>query len=438
MSGLAQNLVQKGMAVTGSEAIPGMDWAGLRGLGVRVHAEPVSRPIHGRTRLLVHGPEVDRYHPARLGALRRGVAQATPAAWLSDQMRGRIGLVVAGGREASLAAAMTGFVLSRAGLDPSVLLGTSCPQLGGWSREGAGPHLIAEWSGDPSEYATIQPPLALLLNVGSDPWVDLDRWSATLRASLRALPDGSDVLALGHPSLLDCRPGMEGVPGRFEWISLQPGADWWGTDLREEGGRFRFRVFQRGRYVTEVRLRVPGRRAVVGALATVAVCERLGVPSAVVRRGLEEFSGLARDFEPRGTFRGVTLVDDEADDAVSVREALAQARRAFGSRRLWAVYAAPGRDEPRRYVSAFSTADQVLIADRSTAEVEDQRSTRSWVQSLTEAGVKTRRASSLVEAISVLDRHLEPGDVLLTLGAGDVGTIADAFIRRLPRDRQGG
>lgn len=442
MPGLAQSLVQKGMAVTGSEAFPGGDRAGLRGVGVRVATEPVVRALTPGTRLLVHGPEVGREHPVRLAALRRGVRQATPAGWLGAQMRGRTGVAVAGGREAGLAAAMTGFVLTRAGLDPTVLLGTAAPQLGGWARAGIGPHLIAEWGGGAEGYATFRPPIALLMNVGSDPWVDLDRWAEALRASLRALPADSDVLALGHPSLLDLRPGSHGVPARFEWVSLQRGGDWWGTDLREDSGRFRFRAFHRGRYVNEVRLRVNGRRGVVAALGAVALCERLGVSAAAVRQGLEEFSGLSRDFEHRGSYRGVTLVDDAGDEPADVREALAQARRTFGGRRLWAVYAAPGPGcEPRRYVSALAAADLVVITERGPGGNPGAGAgghSRVWAQCLTDAGVKARRAASLVEATSDLDRHLEPGDVLLTLGAGDVGTIADALLRRLPRDRPDG
>jgi len=441
MPGLAQSLVQMGMAVTGSESIPGGDRAGLRGVGVRVESEPVVRAFTARTRLLVHSPEVSREHPLRLGALRRGVRQATPAGWLGGQMQGRIGVAVAGGRVGSLAAAMTGFVLSRAGLDPTVLLGTAAPQLGGWARQGAGPHVVAEWGGDPEGYSTFRPPIALLMNVGSDPRVDLDGWVGALHSSLRALPDDCDVLALGHPSLIDLVPGSGGIPERLQWISLQRGGAWWGTDLREDSGRFRFRAFHKGRYVIEVRLRVLGLRGVIAALAAVAVCERLGVSAAAVRQGLEEFSGLARDFETRGNFRGVTLIDDEGEEPSDVRETLTQARRTFGGRRLWAVYAAPGSGEPRRYVSAFSSADMVLITDRASGGNGPSAAgspSRVWTQCLTEAGVKARRAESLVEAISDLDRHLEPGDVLLTLGAGDVGTIADAFIRRLPRDRQGG
>ncbi len=138
-------------------------------------------------------------------------------------MRGRIGVAVAGGREACLAAAMTGFVLERAGLDPSVLLGTPAPQLGGWSRDGVGPHLIAEWAGAADDYATLRPPIALLLNVGCDPWVDSrSRWYGDAPAGRSALPsEECDVLAPRPPLLARLPAGGRGRP-RAVRVGLAP------------------------------------------------------------------------------------------------------------------------------------------------------------------------------------------------------------------------
>jgi UDP-N-acetylmuramate--alanine ligase len=198
-------------------------------------------------------------------------------------------------------------------------------------------------------------------------------------------------------------------------------------------------VFYRGRFVTEVALPVAGTRHVLSALAAVAACVRLGLADVEVRDGLEEFAGLARDFEPRGSFRGVTLIDDSSEDAGSVGEALALARRVYGSRRLWAVLAAPGGVGPGevgRLADALAKADRVLVVPGGNDDAGDCRA-ESLADGLNAAGVPARWANGLAGAVSELDRHLEPGDVLLTLGAGDVGTIADAFIRRLPRDRPG-
>jgi len=428
LSGLAQNLAQAGMVVTGAGSGEGRPPAPE---GVRILRGPGRPGVTRQTRLLVHGPEVGRDHPSRLGATRLGVRQETPAQWLGGRMRGRIGVAVAGGREAGVAAAMIGLVLVHAGLEPTVLLNTPAPQLGGWGRSGTGPHVVAEWAGEAEDLGTVGPGVAVVLGVGADPRVDHDLWAGSFRRFVRAAPAGAHVLALGHPSLLPGKPAAA-AGGSFAWVSLRRGADWWGTDFRQESGRFRFRIFHRGRYVMEARLQAGGRRHVVGALAAAAACVRLGVPAAAVRHGVEAFAGLSRDFDARGSYRGVSLVDDEGGDARSVRESLAMARRAYGGRRLWAVFAPPDAAAGgRRYASAFAAADRVVVAGVGGGS-------RALARRLNAAGVRACRAADVVAVISELDRNLEPGDVLLTLGAGDVGTIADAFIRRLPRDRQAG
>jgi UDP-N-acetylmuramate--alanine ligase len=215
-------------------------------------------------------------------------------------------------------------------------------------------------------------------------------------------------------------------------LSLGRGCAWWGADLREERGRYRFRAFHNGHFVVEARLRVAGRRNVLNALAAVAVCERLAVPTAAIKEGLEEFAGLSRGLESRGSYRGVTLVDDEAGDPWAVAEVLTVCRQVYGRRRLWSVIRpeAPGAWCP--FAAAFAAADHVVVAqgDRSGA--------RELVEALLSAGVRAQWAAGLDGAVADLDRQLEPGDVLLTLGAGDVGKVADAFsTRRLPLDRHG-
>jgi UDP-N-acetylmuramate--alanine ligase len=187
----------------------------------------------------------------------------------------------------------------------------------------------------------------------------------------------------------------------------------------------RFRAFHRGRFVLELLLQVPGPRHALSALAAIAASRRLEVPTELIREALEEFTGVSRDFESRGSFRGVTLIDDEGEDPAAVVEALQLGREVFGKRRLWAVLFAP--EGPSHggtrdgLVAALGRADEVLVAGPMAAEAA--------------AGLQARHVASIDEAILELDRHLEPGDVLVTLGAGGVGTISDAFVRRLPHDR---
>lgn len=441
MTGLAQWLAQRGMALSATEPRPaeGPALAALRRLGVRVHAGHPPHHYLQDASFLIHGPQVRREHPERLVAARRGVTQHMALEWLGRLMRARLGLAVVGGREASVASAMIAWTLARAGFDPSAVIGRAAPQLGGWGRLGQGPHFVIETLDTPDALGPLGPQVAVILKAAESPRQGVCEGGEPLGRFAASVPHDGRIFATR-----DCpraSAAVHGAVSAVEWLSLEDSGDWWGTDLREERGRYRFRAFHRGRFAVEVKLQIPGRRHVLSALAAVAACGHLDLPSLEIKEGLEEFSGLARDFESRGSYRGVTLVDDEGRDAPAVAEALAVGRQVFGPRRLWAVYG-PEQEgltpqDAERYLSAFGRADRVLIQARPAADAGSRPSWELLAQDLTTAGVGARRVAGLEETISELERDLEPGDVLVTLGAGEVGTISDAFIRRLSRDRQG-
>ncbi len=426
MPGLAQLLVQRGCVVTGSEPAPGPSTDRLRRLGVRVHPGHGPRSLPRSARLLVYGPDVPREHPDRLAAARLGVEQVSCSELLGGLLRRGIGVVTTGGRRSGVVAAMVGWTLAHAGLDPTILLGVPAPQLGGSGRLGRGPHVVVEAEGGPAVGDGPGAEVVVILD-DSGP----SARSAALRRWAEAAPPGGYVLGLAGAGDL-ALPGTAGGV-EVERFSLEPGHAWWGADVREDRGRYRFRAFHRGLFATEVRLRVPGRHHVLGALAAVAACGRFDLTARAIREALEEFEGVSRGFESRGSYRGVTLVDDEAAGPMAAGEALATARQVFGRRRLWAAYrpdppgAGPGADP-----SEFAAADRVLIIDEGGPSGASRAS--ALAGALADGGAGPLRATGPEGAIRELDRHLEPGDVLVTLGAGDVGTIADAFLRRLSRD----
>ena len=312
--------------------------------------------------------------------------------------------------------------MTHAGLDPTLLLGTDSPRGDEPGRPGFGPHVIIE-AGEGPIGPGLQGVQVALLHDESGP----STRSEWLRRWAEAAPPGGYVLGFA-----DERAGPR--EAEVERFSLSPGHAWWGADLRQDRGCYRFRAFHRGRFALEVRLHVPGRDLVLGALAAVAVCVRVDLTARAIKDALEEFAGISRGFESRGSYRGVTLVDDEADGPRGVSDALAVAREAFGRRRLCAAYRHPGGDgRSWPAASEFAGADRVWIIDGEGGA--GGPTAASLAASLIASGVEVGRASGLVEAIRELDRHLEPGDVLVTLGAGDVGTIADAFLRRLSSDR---
>jgi UDP-N-acetylmuramate--alanine ligase len=430
MTGLAQILVQHGFGVTcsGQGAAAARDR--LRRLGIRVHSGHEPCRVPRSARLLVYAPEIGRDHSERLSAARRGVPQASHAELLNLLIQRVRGIAFVGGQGAASAAAMVGWTLVQAGLDPTVVLGRAVPQLGGWGRLGSGPHCVVEAVGVRGELAPQTPHVAVLLNLEPVLAAGRDAQVAALRRFVASVPRHGYVVGSGRSARVV--RALQGIEAPVELISLARGCAWWGADLREERGRYRFRAFHRGRFVVEARLQVPGRRNVLNALAAIAVCDSMAVPAAAIKEGLEEFAGLSRGFQSRGSYRGVTLVDDEAHDPRAVAEVLSVCRQVFGRRRLWVVL----RMEAADSYEALATADCVLVADRDRTDCVS--GAYRLVQALAVSGVTARCVASPDAAVAHLERHLEPGDVLLTLGTGDVGTIADALTtRRAPRDHHG-
>ena len=336
VDGLARWLVGEGVELTRSLA------AGQRPAhgGSRADAAHSPASIPRSARCLIYGPGVSRRHPDRLVALRRGL----PEVGCHDMLRGllatRSGIAVAGRRLGGVAAAMIGWTLDQAGLDPTVLLRGPMPQLGGPGRSGAGRHAVVDITGvlDARLAGTPGPETAVLLDVEGLTPVEtaaLDRIIGSVGGTVLTGPR--------HPAL-----GKRSATCRYESVSLDRGSIWWGADLREDRGRFRFRAFHRGRFVAEVRLQVPGRRNVVSALAAVAVCLRADVPTRAIVHGLEDFAGIARGFQSRGSYRGVTLVDDDATEPADVAEAVGLARSAYGRGDSGRSTGRPGPHSPRR------------------------------------------------------------------------------------------
>jgi UDP-N-acetylmuramate--alanine ligase len=441
MTGLAQLLVRRGMTVSGSAAATAPGVAGLRRLGIQVSAGHAPGHLPRDVGLLVYSPEAPREDPQRLRATRLGVPQVSAAQVLDGLMRRRLGVAVVGARGASQVAAMVGWTLVLAGHDPMVVLGSAAPQLGGWARWGRGPHGVVEAIEAAGRLAPRGSDVQVAAVLGPPTRPGAGR-TAQLRRFARGIPGAGYIV--GRARSAGVRRALRGLGATTEWLSLgrDGGVAWRGADLREDRGRYRFRAFRRGRFVVEVKLQVPGRRGVLGALAAVAVGVRLGVPVAAIKEGLEEFAGLARGLECRGRFRGVTLVDDAAQDPGSVAEALTCCRQVYGRRRLrtvvrtdWVPTAPDGWDAFAR--AASEAHDVLLVAGASAGVGPAAAPTHPLVRALHARGVRASLVADLDGAVDVLDRHLEPGDVLVTLGADDVGKVADAFLRRLPRDHHG-
>lgn len=444
---LAEFLLQSGASVSGSDLIESDVLFRLRQLGADVATRHDASNVPPHTNCLVFSPAIPSTNPERVIARERGIRERSYPEMLGRLMADRTGVAVSGTHGKSTTTGMVGWILSCAGLDPTVIVGAGVPQLGGPSRVGRGQPFVAESCEFGRSFHHLRPRAAAVLNVEPDHldyYRGLDEIIESFAEFVSHVPANGLVVAEGQSAAVTRAVAAARAP--VETFSLDAGSSWWAADLRNTAGYYRFRVFHHGEYFGEMTLQVPGTHNIKNALAATALAHWLGVPARTIRESLEEFRGCSRRFEFRGHWRGVTLIDDYAHHPSEIRATLAAARERFGRRRIWCVFQPHQLSRTQalfdEFAGSFGAADRVLLAGIYTArerDVDAARDTgRRLAAAVQAAGTPVRFLPHLAPITAYLEKHLEPADVLVTMGAGDIWKVADAFARRLSRHRQAG
>ena len=388
------------------------------------------------------------------------------------QMLGRLSaaahvVAIAGTHGKSTTTAMTAHVLVGAGLDPTVLCGaaplgaTSGGRAGGLPRSRHTPCAVRDapcafggafdtdrrpsrrhteracYDGlmlvEACEYRAnflhLRPRHAAILGIEPDHfdcYHSLGQLEQAFRQFAESVP--KDGFLLVRHDCVATRRATAGLPCRVESFGLCEGADWSARGLTESRGRFGFEIRRLGRPLCEVRLQVPGRHNALNALAAAALCWENGATADQIATGLEGFVGLHRRLELLGEWRGVTLIDDYAHHPTEVTAALAAVRGMFPQSRVWCVFQPHQASRTAQLLddlaASLQNADRVLVAEIFRAREGDPRPGE-----ITAADLARRAAALGVEVLPghtndeidrILETRLAPGDVLVTLGAGDV------------------
>lgn len=452
MKSLATLLAGRGVRVTGSDAeVGGPMLRRMQQRGLRVHPGHDGRNLPADADLLVYSHAVGTENPERVLAADLGIPQLSYSAMLGRLMQGREGVAVAGTHGKSTTTALVTRILADAGRSPSAVFGAEyCEpertgaQTGSQSGAfGGGDLFVAEACEYRRSFLDLRPRYAAILGVEPDHF-DCYESEEELRS---AFEDFAELVSSDGALVInaDC-PGAMSVVRRANTdvvtISLNPGGDWWATDFRPQIRGQRFRVFRRGEFFGEMSLPTPGRHNAMNALAAIALVDRLGVSAAEIRESLREFPGVRRRYERVGSWRGVTLIDDYAHHPTAVRATLQSAREEFGNRRIWCAFQPHQTSRTRNlmgeFAGSFGDADEVLLAPvftaREAAGTEAIECSRELARRAAANGARVRSLDSLDRVVATIDDEARPGDVLLTMGAGDVNRVHHEFTRRLHRN----
>lgn len=450
MSGLARMLIDAGAIVTGSEPTPNSQSMELSKRGASICREQNGLLIKENTDLVVRTAAVKDDNPEYQAAVALELPTIKYAQLLGQVMTERLGIAVAGTHGKSTTTAMTAYALMQAGADPSFVVGGTVGQLGHiGSHSGTGEAFIAEACEYDRSFHNLHPKVEIITNVEADHldcYKDIDEIVDSFRAFARLLPEtGLLITSANDPNVARV---IAGLSQRIETCALtasDPGTPtfairpiaWSTRILGLNNGCYAGKVSYLGQPVGELRLSIPGRHNLMNATMALAACHAAGADMAQCIAALNRFQGVDRRMTVIGSFHGATVIDDYGHHPTEIRVTLCALREKFNPRRLIVVFQPHQHSRTRLlladFAAAFRDADAVLLPPIYNAR--DTDADRLAVSSSLLAdrinALHPQKAVAYTDfqsVVSHLKSTVDTGDLVVTMGAGNVCEISQELI----------
>ncbi|MFQ5803758.1 MAG: UDP-N-acetylmuramate--L-alanine ligase [Candidatus Methylomirabilales bacterium] len=437
MSGIAEVLHNMAYLVTGSDAAVSEATRHLEELGVRIFIGHQAEHVQ-EADVVVRSSAVDLDNPEVVAARQQLIPVIPRAEMLAELMRLKYGVAVAGTHGKTTTTSMLATVLAKGGLDPTIVIGGRLGSLRANAKLGRGDFLVAEADESDGSFLKLSPTVAVVTTIDAehlDYYSDLTHVQETFLQFINKVPFyGSAILCLDQENIQALLPRVE---KRFVTYGLRTQADITAREIILQGMGSEFLVAARQEVLGKFRLGVPGVHNVSNALAAIAVGLELNIEPAAIREALEEFAGVDRRFQVKGEARGVLVVDDYGHHPAEIHATLDAARDGFG-RRVVVVF------QPHRYTrtkhllqeffTAFYQADVVVVTEIYPAgePIIPGVSGRQIAEGALEHG---HRNVTFIpdkgEIAEFLFPALQAGDIVITMGAGDIWRVGEELLHRL-------
>jgi UDP-N-acetylmuramate--alanine ligase len=446
MSGIAEVLVNLGFRVSGSDLKSSSVTDRLQQMGVEIFEGHATENV-GQPHVVVRSTAVRDENPEIVEAHRRSIPVIPRAEMLAELMRLKPHTVaVAGSHGKTTTTSMVATVLGHAGLDPTMVVGGVVGAFGSNAHLGTSDLMVVEADESDRSFLMLTPTIAVVTNIDRehmDYYHDMDDVRACFAKFVNSVPFyGSSVLCLDDPNVQAIIPLLE---RRRMTYGLSAQADVSAHGIRYDNNfGSTFSVWRGSDVIGDLTLRVPGMHNVYNALAAIAVGFELEVSFEKICEGLNSFTGAGRRFQAKGEVNGVLVVDDYGHHPTEVRATLAAAKLGSGGRRIVVLFQ-PHRytrthDLMQEFARSFNNADVLFISDIYAASEDPIEGVTS--EALTNAikrfGHKeVSYIGGLEHAATLLRDYVQPGDLVVTLGAGTVNRVSDQLVGLLKEQAQG-
>jgi UDP-N-acetylmuramate--alanine ligase len=428
MCGIAEVLINLGYKVSGSDVARTEITAHLESIGGTLAYEHRADNVRD-VDVVVTSSAVKGYNPEVEAARARKIPVIPRAEMLGELMRMKFGISVAGAHGKTTTTTMIAHALMAGGLDPTAVIGGRVNGLGmANARLGTSDYVVAEADESDGSFLRLTPKLAVVTNIDAehlDHYGTFDRVKRAFVDFINRVPFyGMAALCLDDPNVQSILPDVQ---KRYVTYGMAPQADYRARNVRHEGLQSRYIAWRGADELGEIKLHMPGKHNVLNSLAALAVADFLDVPFETVVKALASFDGVQRRFTIRGEIGGITVVDDFGHHPTEVQATLAGARAGFPGRRIIAAFQphrfTRTRDQFQTFARAFYDADVVVMCDVFAAGEPsiEGATTDLLVQAAREHGHKdVSYVPNRADVAAHLARIVRPGDLVITLGAGNI------------------
>lgn len=438
MSGLAELLINLGYVVSGSDIVESETTRRLQKFGAKIEQGHVAEHVE-QIDVLVYSSAVASSNPEIQAARSRKIPVIPRAEILAELMRMRYGVAVAGAHGKTTTTSLVATVLGEGGLDPTTIVGGQVNSLGGNARLGSGDYLVAEADESDGSFLRLTPTVAIVTNIDTE---HLDHYGSFAAIENAFLEFTNKVPFYGFSILcaddLHVQKLISSLDRKVVTYGLKGSFDYSARNVVSDPNGMVFNAFQKEKKLGEVHIRLRGHHNVSNAMAAVAVGIEFGISFKQIQKALKEFRGIHRRFEHVGEVNGITVVDDYGHHPQEIQAVLSAARGAWPDRRVIALFQphryTRTRDLLKKFFEAFDEADQLALlpiypAGENPISGVDVQQIYHGIRDRQTVDVKM--VKGLRNAKDFLLEVVQPGDLVITLGAGDIWKVAPEFVRHL-------
>lgn len=443
MSGIAEILMDQGFNVTGSDKAASDNTERMQELGAKVSIGHDAKNLDVDVDVLVYSSALALDNPEIVEAMKRQIPVIRRAEMLAEVMRLKYGIGIAGTHGKTTTTSMVSLVLMEGGVDPTVIVGGRLHGLAGSNaRLGKGQFIVVEADEFDRSFLSITPTIAVLTTLETDHldcYRDLDDIKSAFVQFASKVPFyGFVVLCLDEPALQNIMPKIK---KKIITYGLNGQADLQAVDIRHKENKTTFIVVREGKELGEVTLQIPGNHNVQNALAAIAVGLELNVPFDKVKAGIEKFTGVFRRWEVKADVNGIMVVDDYAHHPTEISVTLAGVKAGW-RRRVVCVFQphlySRTRDFYEDFGRAFFNADVLVLTDIYPAREEPIQGITGELIANTAKEYGHKQVHYVADKKHVPDflmKTKQPGDIIITMGAGDIWKFGEEFIRQLKSEK---